>query len=320
MNHDDDEVWDDVRAIQDRLGPANPMRSAVASADQLAAGRAAVEASRRQGDLARDHPGDGLRSRRSRLWVLGAAAAVVAVTVAGVVLSLPGNGRNGTQAVLASYGATRDSGTARTAFTITGGGQSASVEGVGDLRTGDAAGTVNLPVVGRVRVLSVGSVLYVEVPEQFRQFTDGKPWASANSVNLLQLANAALGGIGLSQPFNPAEVLSYIRGVSGEVTDVGRETIRDATTTHYRASIDLSRVADRASPEAQPGLRGAVAAPRQPLPADLWVDDQGRLRKLTIVIPGPMPVTATFELWDFGVGVDAAAPPPDQVGELGVLG
>ena len=242
------------------------------------------------------------------------------MTVAGVVLSLPGNGRNGTQAVLASYGATRDSGTARTAFIITGGGQSASVEGVGDLRSGDAVGMVNLPLVGTVRVLSAGGVLYVEVPEQFRQFTGGKPWASTNAVNLLQMANAALGGIGLSQPFNPAEVLSYIRDVSGQVTEVGHDTIRGATTTHYRASIDLSRVGDRASPEAQPGLRGAAAAPSQPLPADLWVDDQGRLRKLSIVIPGPMPVTATFELWDFGVRVDAVAPPPDQVGELGALG
>ena len=43
MNHDD-EVWDDVRAVRNRLGPANPVRSTVASADQLATGRSAVEA------------------------------------------------------------------------------------------------------------------------------------------------------------------------------------------------------------------------------------------------------------------------------------
>ena len=319
MNNDD-VVWDDVRAVRHRLGPANPVPSPVASAEQLAAGRAAVEARRRQPDRGREQRVDGLRARRFRPWALGVAVAVVAVAVAGVVLSLPGNGRNGTQAVLASYSATRDSGTAQTAFTITGTGVSASVEGVGDLRTGDATGTVNLPVLGTVRVVSAGGVLYVEVPEQFRQFTGGKPWARANEVNLLQLANAALGEIGLSQPFNPAEVLSYIRDVSSQVTEVGHETIRGAATTHYHASIDLSRVADRANAEPQSGLRGTAGVSRQPLPADLWVDGQGRLRKLTIGIPSPMPVTATFELWDFGVRVGAVAPPADQVGEFGVVG
>ena len=319
MNHDD-EVRADVRAVRDRLGPVNPMPSPVVSRDQLVAGRAAVEERRRQPYPGREQQGDGLRVRRSRLWPLGVAAAVAAVVMTGVALSLPGNGRTGTQAVLASYTATRDSGSARTAFTITGGGQSASGQGVGDLRTGDAAGTVTLPVVGTVQVLNAGGALYVQVPEQFRQFTGGKPWASTDAVNLLQLANAALGGIGLNQPFDPAQVLPYVRGVSGQVTDVGHDTVRGAATTHYRAVIDLSRVADRANAEAQPALRGAAAAVRQPLPADLWVDDQGRLRKLTMTVPGPTSVTATFELWDFGVRVDAVAPDPDQVGEFRIVG
>jgi hypothetical protein len=169
-------------------------------------------------------------------------------------------------------------------------------------------------------VVSAGRVLYIEVPAQFRQFTGDKPWASTNAVNLLQLANAALGEIGLSQPFNPAEVLPDIQGVSGQVTEVGHDTIRGAATTHYRASIDLSGVADRAKAETQPGLRGAASVRGQSVPADLWVDGQGRLRKLTIVVPGEVPVIATVDLWDFGAGVDAVAPPPDQVGGFGIPG
>jgi hypothetical protein len=204
------------------------------------------------------------------------------------------------------------------AFTITGGGQSASGQGVGDFRTGDANATVTLPLLGEIQVLSVGGAPYVEVPEQFRQFNSGKPWARTDTVNVLQLANAALGGLGLSQPFDPAQVLPYVRGVSGEVTEVGRETVRGIAATHYRASIDLSRAAEQSNPEVQPGWRGAAA--KQPLPADLWVDDQGRLRKLIVTVTGLMPVTATFELWDFGIAVNAVAPPPDQVGEFEIGG
>jgi len=63
----------------------------------------------------------------------------------------------------------------------------------------------------------------------------------------------------------------------------------------------------------------------------VWIDSQGRVRKMTynldlrtLRLPGPAAgihgtVGSTFEAYDFGVAVDAVAPPPDQVTDVAAL-
>src|SRR5438876_404094 len=43
---------------------------------------------------------------------------------------------------------------------------------------------------------------------------------------------------------NPAQFLQYLRATAGTVTPVGSELVRGVPTTHYRATVDLDRVAD----------------------------------------------------------------------------
>ncbi len=61
-----------------------------------------------------------------------------------------------------------------------------------------------------------------------------------------------------------------------------------------------------------------------PKPADVWIDEQGRLRKIhyavTLKVPEDMEATATQmtiettqELFDFGVTVKVTPPPANQV-------
>jgi hypothetical protein len=59
-----------------------------------------------------------------------------------------------------------------------------------------------------------------------------------------------------------------------------------------------------------------------PKPADAWIDQQGRLRKMHYTVsvksrdeatPGRMTIETTLELYDFGVEVNVTPPPANQV-------
>jgi hypothetical protein len=197
--------------------------------------------------------------------------------------------------VLAAYTVTQQASTAQAAVTVTAGSTTVTADAVGNLTTGEGKGTVNLPSpFGQVPFVSTGQVVYAQVPGGLRTFTGGKPWVRLATANLADMENALLGNLGLKQPFDPTNILGYLKSVSGNVTVVGRDTVRGADTTHYRATVDLSKVA---------------------YPADLWIDNGGRLRKLQLSITSPVPATAVFELWNFGTPVNATPPASDQVAD-----
>jgi hypothetical protein len=110
--------------------------------------------------------------------------------------------------------------------------------------------------------------------------------------------NELLGNLGLKQPFDPTEILAYLKAVSGNVAVVGHDTVRGANTTRYHARVELPRDAQNV---------------QLTVPADLWIDGSGRLRKLEMSMSSPVATTAVFELWDFGTTVDVTPPPSSQV-------
>jgi hypothetical protein len=235
------------------------------------------------------------------------AVGAVAALVVGLLLALPGGKQRPatrigqTSAVLAAYSVTQQAQTARATFSVQASGTTVTGSGIGNLTSGEGNGVVNLPApFGQVNFISTGQVIYAQVPASLRSFTGGKPWAKLATGNLGAIENQFLGGAGLTQPFDPTNILGYVKALSGNVTVVGPDTVGGTATTHYRATVDLSRVA--------PDQQGTQ-------PADVWIDGQGRLRKLTMSMTSPVPATATFELSDFGTHVDATPPPAGQVAD-----
>jgi hypothetical protein len=102
--------------------------------------------------------------------------------------------------------------------------------------------------------------------------------------------------------------------------------VRGAPTTHYRATVDLRRL----ETQAPPGKEGewqsyvqslAAGIGTNEVPVDIWVDDEGYVRRLRQEYPlpgsdGTLTTTVTTELYDFGVDVDVQVPPADQVASL----
>jgi hypothetical protein len=106
-----------------------------------------------------------------------------------------------------------------------------------------------------------------------------KPWRSFRATDVDGLCEAALFG-------NPGKELQLVRAVA-KTEAAGGETIRGVKTTRYRAQLDV----------------GAVKGP-----IELWVDEQGVVRRSRQRGPEKRSFLSTREYFDFGVDVEVEPP------------
>ena len=118
---------------------------------------------------------------------------------------------------------------------------------------------------------------------------------------------------------DPSRMLDYLRATS-EVEERGSERIRGIDTTHYDARIQLDKVAERVSPEAQRGLRKLVQGSGiKELPIDVWIGDDGLVRRLAMDWhPQGGSIVTQVDLFDFG-DVDVDVPAPSEAVDLNKL-
>ena len=161
---------------------------------------------------------------------------------------------------------------------------------------------------GRIDLVASGTTIYLAVPESRRVFTQGREWIS---VDARQFQSQGLGS-GTDMLAN----LDVLSAVGQHVEKVGRENVHGVPTVHYRAALDLGRVADRLPPalQAQAAQLRAVGAPGVPIQVDVWLDDTGLPRRIEehLKVQGSA-VTVTVEISDFGKPVVVSVPAPDDV-------
>ena len=89
-------------------------------------------------------------------------------------------------------------------------------------------------------------------------------------------------GYGFGLGHDPADVLNYLRSVSGDVREVGAETVGTDATTRYEFGVDID-ILQRALPSDARDFDGYDFLANVPhrFPASAWIDGDGRLRKLT---------------------------------------
>jgi hypothetical protein len=167
-------------------------------------------------------------------------------------------------------------------------------------------------------------VLYVNAPQLSNSILGGKPWVRVDLQQLGQKLGIDLNqlgaGAGAGAGQNPGDILDLLRSV-GSVQTVGTETVGGASTTHYRATIELDQVAQNLG-----GPLGQVAydeltksgAPTS-VPVDVWVGDDGLVHQVKIdeTVPvqsgGTATVQVQLDVSDYGAPASVAAPPSDQV-------
>lgn len=107
---------------------------------------------------------------------------------------------------------------------------------------------------------------------------------------------------------DPLWPLDALFGASDDIIEVGTDTIRGVSTTHYRLAVDLA-AADEHLPTGIVMPEGPFRRLRQ-LPTEVWLDDAGLARQIAIQnAVGNRQVWKVIEFWDFGVPV--AITPPD---------
>lgn len=126
---------------------------------------------------------------------------------------------------------------------------------------------------------------------------------------------------------DPASAAGALRGAQ-KAEAVGTETVDGVALHHYRGTLDLAKAADATGGRGGDGLRmGGQTFTVKEVPYDVWLDDQGRLRKVVEVFTfagvagskeakDQVKVTSTTSLRDFGKPVEAAEPPASDIYQM----
>ena len=180
-------------------------------------------------------------------------------------------------------------------------------------------GSIEERLVDRVLYVNLGSLgaLSGKLPE-------GKQWVSVDLDALKSATGTDLSALfDQAQHTGPTQGLEYLQGLSGDVTKVGDDTVAGEPATHYTASIDYAKVADKLR-DASPDFADKIAK-LGTVPADVWINDDDRVVKMHFAIDGGAlggragNAEFTMEITDFGVPVDVQAPPADETVDFPTL-
>jgi hypothetical protein len=155
------------------------------------------------------------------------------------------------------------------------------------------------------RMLLVDNAMYVQLAALGQKYVKAP----------LDDTSSPLGSLGLDA-LDPGALFDKFGDAVTGGTYIGKDTIDGTATDHYRVTIDGARVAS-----ALPSLPGSSGRPSaSALPAtqtvDVWFDDAGRYRQMTMKAGGE-DITEVFSDW--GKKVAITAPPASQVTDLGGL-
>jgi hypothetical protein len=182
---------------------------------------------------------------------------------------------------------------------------------------------------GHVQMIMNGTSMYMRIPFLKQIQPSLKPWVkidlerAAQSQGLDFSSFLQFGGGG-----DPTQTLQYLRA-AGKVEKVGTETIRGARTTHYKAVVDLRKVADKAPAKNRDALRRSVdrviaTTGQKTIPVEIWIDEDGLVRRETyreqlLVQDSKTQLSSSIDLYDFGAPVAAPVPSKSLVTDLSGL-
>jgi hypothetical protein len=185
------------------------------------------------------------------------------------------------------------------------GGQTVKLAGSGDFDSADRRGKLHATVaLGGVQTsideVLDGTTAYASSPMLTALLPAGKSWLKID----LSSAGKALGiDTSVLAAQNPAVALEQLQALKG-VHEVGSATIDGVQTTHYRGTIDASKL-PRGSAAAIAQAGGRLG------PLDVWVGSDGYVRRERITTSGGgqgAKTTVTTTLSQFGESTQVSVP------------
>ncbi len=165
-------------------------------------------------------------------------------------------------------------------------------------------------------------VLYANLPFLADKLPGGKAWIRLDLQQVGQKLGVDLNQVLSQVGQNPGQFLDLLRA-SGSVEAVGTETVDGASTTHYKATIELDKVAGEVGGTIGQALYDRLSAQGAPssIPVEVWVGDDGLVRRVALdetASSGGQTtgVKVQVDISDYGTPVTVTAPPSDQVIDL----
>jgi len=182
---------------------------------------------------------------------------------------------------------------------------------------GGATGGAQVP--STLRLIVLKQALYLRFPALAQQVAPGKEWLKLEAS---KLPKSSTGGADLSRlgQVNPKQVLSSLQAAL-KMKKLGSGTVRGVRATHYRATIDLARIVSALPGPQQADARKALKqAGLTTIPADMWVDASGFLRRLVTSLRlkaqgSTVALRLSLDLFDFDEPVRIVPPPAAQVAD-----
>lgn len=245
-----------------------------------------------------------LRPRRALLPLLALTAATVAIPLSGC-----GSDDLDPSAAVA-HAADKTAAVQGMRMTMTGevAGQRFSGEGFVDPVKKQGHVTTEIPGAGRMEVVTDGLTMYMKLPEAMSQgnLPDGKTWVKIDMQKALKSGGVDLAPFMNGGSSDPSAQLQQLKAM-GDIEQAGTEDVGGVQTTHYKGVVDLRKAADRLPADQRDAARRSadklaqLAGGTSTIPTQLWIDDQGRIRRLKQTIPTAAgDVTTTVEYSDFG--------------------
>lgn len=203
---------------------------------------------------------------------------------------------------------------------------------------GPVAQSFGVPIptdAAKIEMLFEGSRFNAKVPAipGLPSLPGNAGWVQVDVAKIAEAAGFDTKGIGALFSIDPFKQLEILDSID-TLEKVGEEEVVGARTTHYRGTYtpqdyidalpaDQKRSVEEALRQAE-GLTGTKDALGldDPVPADLWIDDEGIARKITskasIPSQGGVPggaIEQEYLLSDFGAKLDTTAPPKDDTYE-----
>jgi hypothetical protein len=178
---------------------------------------------------------------------------------------------------------------------------------------------------GESRAIFVDTSVYHRLPPGV--LPGGQRWIRLDLQNVADATGIDFGPLVQGSQVDPSQYLLWLSAIGPGVTKISEEEIRGVPTTRYRAAVDFNLLESQAPPGKEAEWSAYVQALRDRLgldfiPVEVWVDGDGLVRRLYhehgFGADGTS-ATVTTELFDFGVAVNAQAPPPGQVAAINDL-
>lgn len=225
-----------------------------------------------------------------------------------------GGGADGVNAIAAAADSATEAGSSRMTMTMamSVSGQSLELTGEGvfdyDEQVGEMTMTIGgagLPDEQSMETIIDGTYLYMKMPAALGG--DGG-WVR------MDMTSVAGGANQFSQ--DPSQYLSFLRGASDEIEEVGTEEIDGVTTTHYKAELSFDKILEQAPDEEAADVRAqleALGGELDSIPSDVWIDEDGLPRRMqldmSIEAQGQTAdMEITMDLFDYGVDVNVEPP------------